>query len=156
MHCDICNSDIDKRGYARHCKGSKHLKALAAAKKAETKNPAGEEEIKQEISNPAGEESKDEELPAGEEEIEEIVSSDPKKPNKEKPKEYLELKIIDGRDTESKKSNLDGILEKLFTPENIAIAGQVIGEILAKKMNNQEVQKTPKYGFDKNGVAVEF
>jgi len=154
MYCDICKKEVDERGYTRHCSGKTHKK-LAALKKKEEK----QEETCKKPQPTAGEEENA--LPEiTPEEQEENITYNPEEPEETKQEkrnnDYVELRIVDGHPKEEKvKSGIEALFEKFATPENIAVIGQVVGQIIASKLQTPAVS-APQWGCDDKGNPISF
>lgn len=157
IHCTVCNEVFSKRGYSGHCRSKKHLRALAK----QEKKKAPEVKPKEEVPEVKPEEDIDtemEDLPEATE-MQDIPEDkpilEPQTKKEASKKDFLEIRIIDGHDEEKEPSAINEILKTLMTPENLAIAGQIVSQIIMKNVKTPD-SPTPLWGLDKSGRPVDF
>ena len=174
IYCEYCKQRFDIRGYQGHIRSKKHIRALhLAEKKAKRKaelekqspietedkqTEAVEEPQNMEVVEPAPKEPKstqeETEEPEDIEDLDELEEPEIEQEVEQEDK-YMTIRIIDGKESKPKSAGLDKLIDMLATPETIAIIGQVLGQIVASKVQTQPVA-APKWGYDDKGNAIEF
>jgi len=158
-HCDICDVDIDSRGRPGHQRSAKHIRLANKQKESnEDENDNQLEELPEQLEkrdppmvpdNPNTPEEK-------------VVSLDPAgKPKKEK-SNISEIRIVDypelGR--ARKEETGDKVMNFLTDPKNqalITMVGNILQAALTRAVPSEPVQKTPKWGFDRDtGEEIDF
>jgi hypothetical protein len=170
IYCECCKQRFDIRGYQGHIRSKKHIRALHLAEKKAKRKAEQEKDVlnmpadtKQEESKPEPEpepvrvQEAPEEEPKTEEDIEDLedLEEPEEEPEEQEERDYMTIRIIDGKEKPAKSSGIDKLIDMLATPETIAMLGQVVGQILAAKVQTAPVIVAP-WGHDDKGNVIQF
>jgi len=155
-HCDVCNVTIDKRGRPGHLRSNKHLQKV---NKIEHNKEKSEELEKVPAEPQQGGATVVANNPITTEE--KTITLD-KKGKRKKKEKIGEIRIVDGYEKpgEKKQDTSDKVMNFLTDPKNqalITMVGNILQAALTKAVPSEPVQKTPKWGFDRDtGEEIDF
>ena len=155
-HCDVCNVTIDKRGRPGHLRSNKHLQRVNQNEQAKKKSKEPEK-VSAEPEQGSVTVVDDNPISADEK----TITLD-KKGKRKKKEKIGEIRIIDGYEKpgEKKQDTSDKVMGFLADPKNqalITMIGNILQAALTRAVPSEPVQKTPKWGFDRDtGEEIDF
>ncbi len=155
-YCDVCDVTIDKRGRPGHLRSNKHLQKVNKLEQDKKKSKEPEKipaEPEQRSTTMVDDNTT--------QNNEKVVSLD-KKGKRKKKEKIGEIRIVDGYEKpgQKKEDTSDKVINFLSDPKNqvlITMVGNILQAALTRAVPSEAVQKTPKWGFDRDtGEEIDF
>jgi hypothetical protein len=172
IYCEYCKQRFDIRGYQGHLRSKKHIRALhlyekkqkraeelkkEKAPEPEKANVTEENKPVTEANEEPAKESEEPTLAEASEELEDLTESEEEAT--EEPKEerdYMTIRIIDGKEKKEKDNGIVQMLEKMITPELVGALGQMIIQAVANRSPTTQPVSAPQWGYDDKGNPINF